>query len=228
MSIRNVNSPMDWPSRTQADLENFKKIIIQNHPAVIVPKDEFPSFHDWLEKGFLEASKMAKSAQSIEAYISCMHFFAAGFHDGHLRFGAKPLPDYTWPGFLLSWQNGKVVVSNPDQSNKELPAESSEVTLINNEKATSFIERYLFPHLREDSQIERKWIKATAISLVDSERFGQPEISEITYKSSDGINHIYPLQKNKIKHKELINKLEKACLEDDHEFRIEPFSDHGI
>ncbi|MGF1488285.1 MAG: hypothetical protein ACFBSE_14460 [Prochloraceae cyanobacterium] len=116
-----VGETNSWAKLALQDLAAIKTELQENHPGAVDPQN--PQFAKWMREGYIEASQLAKTADSFGGYYFALRRYINRFNDKHLEIlpsdGVK-LENNFWPGFAVSLHNNQFIVS--DLSDMELNA----------------------------------------------------------------------------------------------------------
>ena len=112
-STQAIGETNPWAKLALQDLAAIKSQLQENHPGAVDPEN--PKFAKWMKEGYIEASKLAKAADSFEGYFFALRRYTDGFNDKHLQ--AIPNSEVEnkenfWPGFAVSLNNDRFVVSD--------------------------------------------------------------------------------------------------------------------
>jgi hypothetical protein len=132
-------STSPWSTLAEQDLRAAHQAILENHPG---PVDGLnPAFRDWLEGGFTQTLGEAHQVRSFGGYMAVLRRYVAGFRDGHLSvYFRATWNDTQWPGFLVSFHNGRYLTSQVDASDPSLPPEGAELLDCDDVKAEAMLE----------------------------------------------------------------------------------------
>ena len=108
-----VGQTNSWAKLALQDLAAIKTELQENHPGAV--DRENPKFAKWMREGYIEASLLAKTADSIGGYYFALRRYINGFNDGHLDISLSndvKLENNFWPGFTVSLENDRFIVSD--------------------------------------------------------------------------------------------------------------------
>ncbi len=80
-----------------------------------------PYFTQWLKVGYQKAKVMAQHVDSVAGYYFTLKYYAAGFHDGHVRLTYNGLLAVNWPGFTTRYQQGHFYVDAIGKTVNNIP-----------------------------------------------------------------------------------------------------------
>lgn len=117
-AISAAQSP--WQGLIEGDINSIYQTLKDNHPGYL--DEENPYFKRWLEKGYQEALRAAKNANSLKDAMTIIKAYSAGFADGHfyLTFNYQP-KKVTWAGIQIERFGADYRVSNIDKTHTSLP-----------------------------------------------------------------------------------------------------------
>ena len=102
-------SETDWSAALRADAQAMHDAIRDNHPGPVNAED--PGFRRTLERGLRLARSRVERGVSAGGYLFAMRQYEASFNDGHLTLNLANTPTPSrWPGFVVGYLNGAVVV----------------------------------------------------------------------------------------------------------------------
>lgn len=209
---------------TQRDLKAIHKDLKKNTAAAIDKQNL--DFAKWLESGYVSAKKMVDEVNSFEGYASVLNFYAGGFRDEHIQlpFYIKPT-NYLWPGFMISFDNDRFVVSSVIDSQKEpldLPKVEDQVLKIDGVPIKkALIDRVFKYHVGVPSMESDIGNNTPYILLDDRSPFlKQPKTCTIL---SDGKTKTIPLLWKKISLEKASKLILKAKQRPSFEFGIRDF-----
>jgi len=119
-----VGETNSWAKLALQDLAAIKTELEENHPGAVDLQN--PQFAKWMREGYIEASQLARRADSFEGYYFALRRYTSGFNDYHLDIilpDEVKLKNNFWPGFAVSLHNDGFIVS--DLTDMKLDAESS-------------------------------------------------------------------------------------------------------
>ncbi|MGF1490245.1 MAG: hypothetical protein ACFBSE_24405, partial [Prochloraceae cyanobacterium] len=102
-----------WAKLALQDLAAIKTELEENHPGAV--DRENPQFAKWMREGYIEASELARKADSFEGYYFALRRYTSGFNDYHLDIilpDDVKLENNFWPGFAVSLHNNRFIVSD--------------------------------------------------------------------------------------------------------------------
>lgn len=149
-----------WANYAKKDLDLMHTTILENH---LGPVDkENPHLSDWLERGYVQSMQRAQCVRSYADYKAALQYYVTGLRDMHveLRFN-RAVKNYWWPGFIVSYVDGKYKVSFVKESlSKEVPI-GSELIAIDGLPVKEFMHSYMMPYMNFTPGLEQKNIKHT-------------------------------------------------------------------
>lgn len=179
-SNRAVANTESWSKMALEDLATIKSELQANHPGAIDPEN--PSFAEWLDRGYLEASKLARSADSFGGYYFSLRRYADGFNDSHLNvnlFTKFANYENLWPGFTVILQNNNFIVADlSDRSdldlnlfNNKLPQPGDRLIACDRKSARTIFETNILPFYGIDGLIASERISTPRLMFDEGNPF---------------------------------------------------------
>ncbi|MBS0321695.1 MAG: hypothetical protein JSR18_14210 [Proteobacteria bacterium] len=103
-----IHTAREWPSVAQRKLDAVHTLLTEVHPAAA--RDDDPAFTDWLQRGYVEASVLARQATSESTTGGVIRYYVAGFRDEHLRVAQPEPAQVGWTGWRADFQGNDLVV----------------------------------------------------------------------------------------------------------------------
>ena len=165
-AVANTDS---WSKLALEDLATIKSELQENHPGAV--DRENPSFARWLEQGYIEASQLARQADSFGGYYFALRRYADGFNDSHLNVNLyKKVENYEnkWPGFVVSLRGNNFIIAdlsdrsdlNLNAFNTRLPQAGDRLIACDGKSARTLFETNILPFYAIDGLIATERISA--------------------------------------------------------------------
>ncbi|MBS0297709.1 MAG: hypothetical protein JSR45_15475 [Proteobacteria bacterium] len=107
---RAAEAPVDWRKAALGDIQAARTILLDNSPGGAPGVDT--AFRRRIDLATKLASADAASVDSLQGYHFALEHFAQTFQDNHLWIDFEdPLP-IRWPGFLMGYRDGRLVVAD--------------------------------------------------------------------------------------------------------------------
>jgi hypothetical protein len=105
-----AEAPVDWRKAAVADIEAARTILLDNSPGGVPGVDK--AFRARIDLATRLARADAASVNSLQGYHFALERFAETFQDNHLWIDFEdPLPT-RWPGFLMGYRDGRLVIAD--------------------------------------------------------------------------------------------------------------------
>ncbi|MEZ5959316.1 MAG: S41 family peptidase [Hyphomonadaceae bacterium] len=104
----------NWQHAAVSDIEHMYEIVRSDHPGSVDPDN--PAFEATLELAYRDAMERARQVNSSAGYLYALRSFTIPFQDEHLSVNFFEAMDrqLRYPGFVVSWVDGSVVVVRRD------------------------------------------------------------------------------------------------------------------
>lgn len=212
----------EWAALAQEDLKATREFIKNCHPAFVDKEASHISFHQWLEEGYVQSLELADRASSFGEYRDSLAFYIAGFRDGHLSINTHQNEPLLWPGFLISYRDGKYFINS-----ESLIPNGAEVIMVNNKSPELLMRSNLFPYVNDDPSLESSWIRLAPFLLIDNSRAWAEKIKTVTYRFN-GIEQTHKLEWTEIDQEAVARYTQLAAYGLSPQFSIHEFGDEGI
>jgi hypothetical protein len=106
-------TPDQWREAARQDVEAIHDTLRDNAPFMVVDRDS-ADMRRWLDTGRTEALDDLPKVNDGRGYYYVLARYVGGFRDGHISLGLTKgaiegrMPD--WPGFAMTWRNGRYEV----------------------------------------------------------------------------------------------------------------------
>jgi hypothetical protein len=156
----------DWVGLTVNDLSVIRQLIVDSHPGAIDSKNE--AFADWVERGYLEASQLARRVNSRKDSQAVLNFYIAGFKDGHVGQSQPDKGSSSWAGFILDMRGQRFVVKHVAKNwPVPLPPMDSEVISCDNKSVREKLESEISPYVDRRLNLQSTWLHLAQKLTVD-------------------------------------------------------------
>jgi hypothetical protein len=194
-----------WSRLAEEDLAAARAFIEETHPGA-VPEGGDAVFAGQLNKGYAEASELARQARTFGGYRAAITRFAAAFDDPHIASATWAEPDSFWPGFLVSSRRGgwKVVPGGlPDA-----PAAGAELVSCDGKSPDALAAAGLGP-FTASWQVAAQRVRHSSSLLLDSGNPHQPRPQNCDFRAADGSTVTRKLNWRRIGSGDLARQFEK-------------------
>ncbi|MGE0009706.1 MAG: S41 family peptidase [Candidatus Babeliales bacterium] len=186
----------DWRTLAIQDLEKIHQQITDIHPGVLDQDQLCPHFNVWYTQGYDQALKRAEQVSDVHGYEYALRYYLNGYQDRHVALfmkkeACKAIADraitYRWPGFVISWRNGKFIVSAHTQQQDQfdqLPPLGAQLITGNGISPQELMHQNIFPFYG-NAQFEADWIRYTPSLLIDQHNPWAASISECEFLIDD-------------------------------------------
>ena len=175
-----LSHQMTWSNITRSDLAQMHRTLLTSSAGATDPKHRY--YYPWLNSGFKQSNRLAKSVSSYPGYEYTLRYYAAGFRDEHIqiRFTAKTAkhtPKLSWPGFFIHYNNKQFLVSayHYPKRHLRLPQVNAQLISCNGKRVKNLMLSRLFPYYG-NPKLQSDWVAFTPYLLVDR---GNPFISKL-------------------------------------------------
>ncbi|MGO4310082.1 S41 family peptidase [Pseudomonas sp. KB_15] len=156
----------NWRELTVNDLSVIRQLIVDSHPGAIDSNNE--SFTDWVERGYLEASQLAKRVNSREDSQAVLDFYIAGFKDGHVGLNQPGKGSSSWAGFILDMRGQSFVVKHVAKNwPVPLPPIDSKVISCDNKSVREILGSEISPYVDRRLDLKSTWLHLAKQLTVD-------------------------------------------------------------
>jgi len=166
-----------WSKLALEDLATIKSELEANHPGSV--DRENLSFAKWLDRGYIEASELARKADSFGGYYFALRRYADGFNDSHLSIKLEKKAenyDNFWPGFAVSLRNNNFVVADLSDLNlnafkTRLPQVRDRLIACDGKSAKTLFENNILPFYGIDGLLASERISAPRLMFDEGNPF---------------------------------------------------------
>jgi hypothetical protein len=220
---------ISWSSIAIKDLQACRQLIEANHPAVVDKENSHVKFHQWLKEGYAQSTVLAEKAQSFENYRDALARYIGGFKDGHLGIKTSQEGRLLWPGFLITYREGKFFIASEFEGMclSKAPPHNVEILAINQKSPNSLMQTNIFPYVNDDPTIESSWTRLAPFLLLDTGNSWIERVHTITYRI-DGKEINYQLNWMNIIDSKALQCVQLAAYGYPPKFSIHSFGANGI
>jgi len=184
-------SSSPWSTMALRDLQAIKQAVDVNYPGA----GQYKSLHfrNWFSDGYEQAREKAKQVHNFASYITILRYYANGFQEPHIYI--SPLlfsSHYSWPGFISSLRNGKLIVVYSSKLNKlwkTLPPKGSEILACDSDNATQIMKRQLLPYYGIKNQ-PASWARASSYTFQHGGSPWRKAYKQCSFKTPNGIQYV--------------------------------------
>lgn len=224
LAIFSHSAETNWSQQSQEDLKAAHKFLESYHPASKDTLQIHPKFQVWLQEGYAQALKLSEQVSFFEGYRDCLAFYIAGFKDGHLYVNTPDERIVSWPGFLLSFGQGKFFIAS--STIPTIPTRS-EIIALDGRPPEHFMKSQVFPFVAEDAALESSWTKLAPFLLIDRGNPWSKKITTVSYKIQKEVFNVI-LRWQSIPWQDLVPHIQKATYGPPPKFSIHEFGKEGV
>lgn len=171
-----------WSRMAEEDLKAARAFIEETHPGAVAETRDFV-FLGQLDKGYAEASALAREARTFGGYRAAIGRFAASFDDPHMGSASWVRPDSFWPGFLVSSRRGgwKVVPGGLADG----PPAGAELVSCDGKTPDALAAEWLGP-FTGSWNVAAERMRSSSSLLLDSGNPYQPRAQSCDFRTIDG------------------------------------------
>jgi hypothetical protein len=171
-----------WRLLAKNDLKAIRQTLKENHPGICDTVNQ--DFLNWFNYGNMIVLAMADQIISYKGYYYCLKFYINGFLDNHLKIQLPKHQNPLWPGFLVKYRGGDLVVAYVDEKDTNftnLPPINAKLCYCDHIKPEAYMKKNIFAY-DGNVNLESSWYNWGPYILVNNRNPWRKEIENCLFE----------------------------------------------